>query len=92
MHLGTLSSERLDFLVAMLQDLFARRPTARALLIGIRPEHRVRLTAFPDARLTVLGSTPYAKIAGLLGNCRIGLDIHPVLYPHLRCAGAGEGL
>ena len=34
----------------------------------------------------MIGKIAYRKVAELLGNCCIGLDVHPVLYPHLRCA------
>ncbi len=85
-HLGTLSVERVAFLGEVMRGLFARRPEARVLLIGVRPEHRAAFDAFPPERVTVLGAVPYADIAGLLADCRIGIDVHPVLYPHLRCA------
>jgi glycosyltransferase involved in cell wall biosynthesis len=86
-HLGTLSDERLEFLCAVLDGVFRRKPAARALLIGVRPDQEQRLSKrFSDQRVTVLGQVGYHRIAGHLGNCRIGLNVHPVLYPHLRCA------
>ncbi len=86
-HLGTLSEERLEFLCAILEALWQQQPDARALIIGARPDQvellRVRL---PVERATVIGKVDYQQVAELLGNCRIGLDVHPILYPHLRCA------
>jgi len=86
-HLGTLSRERAEFLKAVLAVLFARKPDARALLIGIHQEHEAMLrAAFPAEQVTLLGDVKYQEVGALLGDCRIGVDIHPVLYPHLRCA------
>ncbi|MHB9026382.1 MAG: glycosyltransferase family protein [Armatimonadota bacterium] len=86
-HLGTLSEERLAFLCTVLEELFTRRTDARALVIGVRPEQQRQLSArFSPQRVSVIGKVPYGRVSEYLGNCRIGLDIHPVLYPHLRCA------
>jgi len=86
-HLGTLSRERLEFLKAVLAGLFARKSDARVLLIGIHPDHQETLRAsFPPERVTIMGAVHYQEVGRLLGNCRIGMNVHPVLYPHLRCA------
>jgi glycosyltransferase involved in cell wall biosynthesis len=86
-HLGTLSQERLEFLKAVLVSLFAHKPDASVLLIGIHPEHEKTLRAvFPAERVTILRQVGYQEVSRLLGGCRIGMNIHPVLYPHLRCA------
>jgi len=86
-HLGTLSRERLEFLKAVLAGLFARKPEARVLLIGVTPAHEEKLRAhFPPERVTIMGAVRYQQVGSLLGNCRIGINVHPVLYPHLRCA------
>ncbi len=88
MHLGTLAEEgRLGFLVTVLEGLFAARPTARALVIGVRPDQEAALrSAFPPERLTVHGKIPYDDVPVLLGDCRVGLNVQPTLLPHLRCA------
>ncbi len=86
-HHGTLSEERLQFLCAVLDALFVRKPAARALVFGVRPDQeRMLHTQYPADRVTVIGKVPYGQVAELLGNCRIGLNVHPVLHPHLRCA------
>ena len=86
-HLGTLSRERLEFLKAVLAELFARKPDARVLLIGINGEHEKLLRAeFTPEQVTIIGKIKYQDVSPLIGDCRIGINIHPVLYPHLRCA------
>ncbi|HEY3416031.1 MAG TPA: glycosyltransferase [Armatimonadota bacterium] len=86
-HLGTLSEERLEFLCTVLDAFFSRRPAARALVIGVRPDQQQALsTRFPAQRVSIIGKIPYGRVSEYLGTCRIGLDVHPVLYPHLRCA------
>ncbi|MHB9131102.1 MAG: glycosyltransferase [Armatimonadota bacterium] len=86
-HLGTLSEERLEYLCEILDGLFRQKPEARILIIGLRPDQLASMTLrYPTEQVAALGKVPYEEIAGHLGNCRIGLDIHPVLYPHLRCA------
>ncbi|HEY3380000.1 MAG TPA: glycosyltransferase [Armatimonadota bacterium] len=86
-HLGTLSDERLEFLMEVLDALFARRPAARALVLGVQAEQMRRLQGrYASAHVTAIEKVDYEQIAGYLGNCRIGIDVHPILYPHLRCA------
>lgn len=86
-HVGTLSEARLDFLCAVLDAMLDHRPSATALVVGVRPEQHELLTArYPDARVHVLEKVEYARIAAYLGNARVGLNIHPVLHPHLACA------
>lgn len=86
-HLGTLSEERLEFLCEILTALWQRQPDARALIIGVRPDQEQALKVrLPAEQATVIGKVDYRQVATLLGNCSIGLDIHPILYPHLRCA------
>ena len=87
-HLGTLAEAgRLEFLIAVLDELFARKPEARGLIIGVRPDQERALAAhFPPERVTVLGKIPYTQVAAYLGDCRIGVSLFPTLYPHLRCA------
>jgi glycosyltransferase involved in cell wall biosynthesis len=87
-HLGTLSRERLQFLAAVLECLASLRGSVRVRLIGLRPVQREwlrsRLPATVDADL--VGPLPYAEVAPALAGCRLGVDVHPVLYPHLHHA------
>jgi glycosyltransferase involved in cell wall biosynthesis len=86
-HLGTLSDERLDFLIGVLHETLALRPSATALVLGLTGSQARRLRAeFSTASVTLIGKVSYARIPRFLGTCRIGLDVHPILYPHLRCA------
>jgi glycosyltransferase involved in cell wall biosynthesis len=86
-HLGTLSDERLDFLIAVMREMLELRPAATALVIGLTGPQAQRVRAeFSTASVTVIGKVSYARIPRFLGTCRIGLDVHPILYPHLRCA------
>jgi glycosyltransferase involved in cell wall biosynthesis len=87
-HLGTLSPERLEFLADVLARLAALRGSVHVRLIGLRPGQRdwlqSRLPAAVEARLD--GPLPYVDVPAALAECRLGLDVHPVLYPHLRYA------
>lgn len=86
-HLGTLSNERMEFLGDVFAHLFAQTPSAHALVIGAQPEQaRYFQQRFSPDRVATVGKVSYDQILGYLVNCRIGIDIHPVLYPHLRCA------
>jgi glycosyltransferase involved in cell wall biosynthesis len=86
-HLGTLSDERLAFLIDVVRGLEERRPGTRTMLIGLRPEQveRVR-NELPGADVETHAQVPYDAIPELLVRCRVGVDVHPVLYPHLECA------
>lgn len=88
MHLGTLAEEgRLEFLIAVLDGLLARKPDARGLIIGVRPDQeRILRAHYPPERVTVFTKIPYTQVAAYLGDCRVGLNIFPTLHPHLRCA------
>ena len=86
-HLGTLSDERLDFLIPVLHAMLAVRPQATALVLGLTGAQARRMRAeFSSASVTVIGKVSYARIPRFLGTCRIGIDVHPILYPHLLCA------
>jgi glycosyltransferase involved in cell wall biosynthesis len=86
-HLGTLSDERLEFLIAVLHEMLALRPDATALVLGLTGGQARRMRAeFSTTSVTVIGKVSYARIPRFLGTCRIGIDVHPILYPHLLCA------
>jgi len=86
-HLGTLSEERMEFLCEILAMLWQRQPDARVLIVGVRPDQELTLKQrLPAEQATVIGKIDYQHVAELLGSACIGLDIHPILYPHLRCA------
>lgn len=87
-HLGTLSEERLAFLARVLAELGELRGTASARVVGVRPDQAKRLARLlPDAvDARVEGALPYERVPALLASCRVGVDVHPLLHPHLRHA------
>jgi glycosyltransferase involved in cell wall biosynthesis len=87
-HLGTLNMRRATFLADVVGQLHDMRPAARSLIFGCTPEIQKFLLARVPVRCTVLAMVPYDQVAALLGNARVGIDIHPWLGPHLRLAFA----
>jgi len=86
-HLGTLSHERLEFLANVLSELVLRKPDARIFVIGVGEEQAALFRRrLPRAVMTIRTQIDYREIPSLLANCRIGLNVHPILYPHLTCA------
>lgn len=85
-HLGTLSLRRAVFLSEVIREFHRLHPKARSLVIGVSPEIEAAMKArIPDGCL-LLGKTPYQEIPALLGNAKVGLDVHPWLGPHLEVA------
>jgi glycosyltransferase involved in cell wall biosynthesis len=85
-HLGTLNLRRAVFLAEVIRELHRLNPTTRSLVIGVSSDIEKALKArIPDGCL-LLGKTPYQEIPALLGNSRVGLDVHPWLAPHLEVA------
>ena len=82
-HLGTLSVRRAEFLAAVLRSLRAIRPTARALIVGAEDDVLQRIASRLPAGCEVLGKVAHEEVPALLGNARVGLDVHPWLSPHL---------
>ena len=85
-HLGTLSHERLVFLGQIIRILLRLRPEIKILVVGLRSEqvHWAR-KSFPNCA-DIIGKVPYHKVPAYLIKCRIGINIHPILYPHLKVA------
>jgi glycosyltransferase involved in cell wall biosynthesis len=87
-HLGTLSMRRAVFLADVLKHLHNQRRGARSLVFGCSREiQRYLQSRVPDG-CTVQANVPYDEVASILGNARVGIDIHPWLGPHLRLAFA----
>ncbi len=87
-HLGTLSMRRAGFLVEVLCNLHAMRPGTRTLIFGCSPQIQSYLQERVPPGCTVQRSVPYDEVARILGNARVGIDLHPWLGPHLRLAFA----
>jgi glycosyltransferase involved in cell wall biosynthesis len=86
-HLGTLSDERLTFLIDVVRGLEERHPGLRTMLIGLWPQQMERVrTELPGSGVEIHGRLPYDAMPELLVRCRVGIDVHPVLYPHLEVA------
>lgn len=86
-HLGSLSDARLDFFARMVETLAGMRSNVRALVIGLLP-HQVPILRqrFPETTMTVVERAPHAEVPALLGRCKVGVDVHPWLLPHLAVA------
>lgn len=86
-HLGSLSDVRLDFFSQVVEILAQRRPSIKVLVIGLQP-HQVPVLRrrFPEERLTIVEWAPHAEVPSLLGRCKIGVDVHPWLLPHIAVA------
>ena len=85
-HVGTLNLRRAQFLAEVLQRFHKARPDAQSLVVGVSPEIQKALAAARPDGCTVLGKVPHAKVAGLLADAKIGLDVHPWLGAHLQVA------
>lgn len=85
-HLGTLSLRRAMFLAETIRELHRLRPGARSIIIGASSDiERAIAPRLPDGCVQ-LGKTPYKEIPRLLGNAKVGLDVHPWLDLHLEVA------
>jgi glycosyltransferase involved in cell wall biosynthesis len=85
-HLGTLNPKRAIFLADILQELYKLRPCSRALIIGMSADMQALLKTRIPSNCELLGKIPYTEIPRLLGNAKVGLDVHPWLSPHLEVA------
>ena len=85
-HLGTLNLRRAAFLAETLREFHRLRPRARSLVIGASAEIEAALRPRVPEGCVLLGKTPFEEIPGLLGNAKVGLDVHPWLGPHLEVA------
>jgi glycosyltransferase involved in cell wall biosynthesis len=85
-HLGTLSSQRGEFLLETLHLVHDRRPGTRTLLTGVHEgvfrqlEHRLPVGCRME------GLIPYESVAVRLCSARVGIDIHPFPTPNLTVA------
>lgn len=85
-HLGTLNLRRARFLAEVLREFYHIHPGGRSLVIGVSPEIEKEMRErIPDG-CTLLGRVSHEQIPGLLGNAKVGVDVHPWLGPHLKVA------
>jgi glycosyltransferase involved in cell wall biosynthesis len=85
-HLGTLNMKRAAFLADTVREYHRVRPAARSMVIGVTSELQDVFKTRVPANCVLLGKTPHEEIPKLLGNAKIGLDVHPWLAPHLEVA------
>ncbi len=85
-HLGTLNLKRARFLVETVCEFHKLRPNARSIIIGVLPEISEKIGHLLPDNCQMTGRVPHSKIPELLGNAKVGLDIHPWLGPHLEVA------
>jgi glycosyltransferase involved in cell wall biosynthesis len=77
----------MEFLAAVLDRLLERRPGARFRIVGPLPRQVEWLRSrFAGTNADIRGKVPYDEVAGLVRECRMGVNVHPVLYPHLKVA------
>jgi glycosyltransferase involved in cell wall biosynthesis len=85
-HLGTLSRRRAIFLADVVGELSRNRPGARCLVVGTSAEMigflRERLPVSCESR----GLIAHDEVAEILGNAKVGIDVHPWLDRHLEPA------
>jgi glycosyltransferase involved in cell wall biosynthesis len=86
LHLGTLSSRRALFLVEVLKAFHRLRPGARSMIVGASAEIEGLLRTRIPPESVLVPPVPYDQIPALLGNARVGLDVHPWLGRHLEVA------
>ena len=85
-HLGTLNSRRAEFLVATLQEYHKLRRNGLSLVLGCSDEIIEEIKPILPENCKIMGRVPHHEICKLLGNAKVGLDIHPWLGPHLKVA------
>jgi glycosyltransferase involved in cell wall biosynthesis len=87
LHVGVLSAERLRFLAATLKALLERRPGTSVRVIGLpASQAEVLRDELRSDALDLPGRVPYEEMPRLTGECRVGVNVHPIVYPHLRVA------
>jgi glycosyltransferase involved in cell wall biosynthesis len=86
-HVGVLSSQRLQFLGETLSILLATRPGTRVLIVGLPPAQRgLMLELTGSAGVEVRGTVSHEEVARLVQGAKVGVNVHPYLHPHLEVA------
>jgi len=87
-HLGTLSTPRLEFLVRMAGEFLRDHPQWRWTFVGLFPEQeawfREHVHGDVAPRLRGLGKVHHMEVAAILCGAAIGVNFHPVGAPHLQ--------
>lgn len=85
-HLGTLNLRRAFFLAESLKTFHRMRPQGKSLIIGALPEVSGEIRPLLPDNCVMMGEIPHSEIPRLLGNAKIGLDVHPWPGSHLDVA------
>lgn len=85
-HLGTLNQRRGRFLAEVLSRFHEARPGGKSLIIGAPPDVAEVLRPQLPRNVVLRVEVPHKEIPELLGNAKIGLDIHPWQGTHLDVA------
>src|SRR5262249_20924925 len=74
---------RAAFLAEVLSEFHRLRPGARSLIAGAEDGVTASIASRLPAGCEVVGKVPYEGVPALLGDARVGLDVHPWLTPNL---------
>ncbi|MBX3348451.1 MAG: glycosyltransferase [Nitrospira sp.] len=85
-HVGTLTRQRALFLADTIRSFHAMRRDARSLIVGLTPEHRALMETRVPENCMLLEKVQHHAIPSLVGDCKVGIDVHPWLGPHLKVA------
>ena len=82
-HIGTLNRRRAAYLADVLTELHRLRPAARTLIAGADDAVTATVASRLPRGCDVVGKIPYERVPSVLGDARVGLDVHPWLTPNL---------
>jgi glycosyltransferase involved in cell wall biosynthesis len=85
-HLGTLSNQRAVFLVETIRTFHDMRPSSRSLVMGLTPEIRRLIESRVPDSCVLMDKIGHEVIPKILSECKVGIDVHPWLGPHLKVA------
>lgn len=85
-HLGTLNLKRSIFLAKTIQIFHKLRPKAKSIVIGISPEIPQNIRALFPENCLMIDNIPHLEVPKMLGNAKVGIDIHPWIDLHLEVA------
>lgn len=85
-HLGTLNERRALFLAEMAREFHAMRPGSRSLIVGASNEILEFLRDRLPEGCQLQGMVAHDEVAKLLGDARVGIDVHPWPDRHLQPA------
>ena len=85
-HLGTLNERRALFLAEMAREFHTMRPGSRSLIVGTSNEILEFLRGRLPEGCQLQGMVAHDEVPRLLGDARVGIDVHPWLDRHLQPA------